>query len=905
MEGLLVLLVLAVLAVPVLLVIALVSISGLRRRVAELEVAHTRLHDAFAASSSDKPVRPASPAQAPPVQATPAPQSAVEPPPPMLDTPAEASLHSRSAASPATAVSASTTTADEDRAASSAERARFDPPPAPERPGPVDIALRAVKRWFTVGNVPVKVGMLVLLAGVASLLKYASDQGWLTLPPALRLAGVAAAAMAGLAFGWRQRDRRPAFALALQGGAIGILLLVVFAAFRIFELLPAAAAFGLSVLLIAGLGVLAVLQDSRTLAVLGVLAGFLAPIWLSSGGGNHVALFSYYAVLNAAIFGIAWFKSWRVLNLLGFAFTWGIGLLWGVLAYTPDKLSSTQPFLLLFFAFYLLIPLLHARRRPIGRRDLIDGCIVFGTPLVAFSLQAALLEGERLPLAFCALGLAVLYAALGWWLKRRAGFAVLMQAYALLAVGFATLSVPLALSANATACVFALEGAALVWLGLRQQRALPQWTGLGLQLAAAVALAIGADGGGHAARAIANPLFMGALLIAVAGFASAWSYRMQRIAVPALAYYAWGLCWWLGNGVREIERFVRMEVRPDALLVFIALSGWLAAEVHRLRPARALSTTTLAALLAAIPIAFLQASAHAHPFGGYGGWAWLAYAALGVRSLRCLRGGDDDEADWAQFAWWLVWPVASSLSGLWLADRFALASGWQLALLVLPWLLLVAASVWRWAWLASPRGARFAAYRSRLQSTLFGVVALWWGTTLFAPGGSAPLPWLPVLNPLELAQLVALMLGVRWLWREAAPAPLVRRRMLLLSAAGFAFVTLATLRAVHHWGGVGWDEALLSSSLAQTSLTVVWSLLGVIAWIAGSRRGQRVLWLAGAVLMGLVLAKLVLVDRQHLGNLLGIGSFIAYGLLCTLVGYFAPAPPRGNDGGATTEEEGS
>ena len=44
--------------------------------------------------------------------------------------------------------------------------------------------------------------------------------------------------------------------------------------------------------------------------------------------------------------------------------------------------------------------------------------------------------------------------------------------------------------------------------------------------------------------------------------------------------------------------------------------------------------------------------------------------------------------------------------------------------------------------------------------------------------------------------------------------------------------------------------------------------------------------------MGVVLAKLVFVDRQHLGNLLGIASFIAYGLLCTLVGYFAPAPPR-------------
>ena len=44
--------------------------------------------------------------------------------------------------------------------------------------------------------------------------------------------------------------------------------------------------------------------------------------------------------------------------------------------------------------------------------------------------------------------------------------------------------------------------------------------------------------------------------------------------------------------------------------------------------------------------------------------------------------------------------------------------------------------------------------------------------------------------------------------------------------------------------------------------------------------------------MGVVLVKLILVDRGNLGDAWGIGSFIAYGLLCTLVGYFAPAPPR-------------
>src|SRR5690606_12336899 len=130
--------------------------------------------------------------------------------------------------------------------------------------------------------------------------------------------------------------------------------------------------------------------------------------------------------------------------------------------------------------------ILFARRQPQGRRDMIDGCLLFGTPLVAFSLQAALLEGERMPLAWCALGLAALYAALAWLLRRRDGYRLLSDAHALLAAGFATLAVPLALSAQETASVFALEGAGLVWLGLRRRRALPQAAGAALQLAAGV-----------------------------------------------------------------------------------------------------------------------------------------------------------------------------------------------------------------------------------------------------------------------------------------------------------------------------------------------------------------------------------------------------------------------------------
>lgn len=875
MEALIVLAVLVLLAVPVLLIVALVMISGLRRRVAALEQARGEgavpaAAPAVSAAWEERPYAPtpvparAPAAEVPPAAAAPAPEpfaaAARVAPPPL----------------PSAAVS---------------EPEPFVPPP-PRGPDLGERIVGTIKRWFTEGNVPVKIGMLVLLAGVAALLKYASDQGWLNAPIELRLAAIAAGALAGLVFGWVQRERRRMFALALQGGAIGILLLTIFAAFKRYELLDPGIAFALSILLIAGMGVLAVVQNSRTLAVLGILAGFMAPIWLSTGSGNHVALFSYYAVLNAAIFAIAWWRPWRALNLLGFAFTFGIGTTWGVMQYNADKFASTEPFLLLFFAFYLLIPILYARRQPAEKRDLVDGSLVFGTPLIAFSLQAGMLHDDRLLLALCALGLAALYAGLAWALIRRERYAALGQSHAVLAVGFATLAVPLALSARATASVFALEGAALVWLGLRQQRWLPQIAGALLQMGAAFGFVVGADYWLHDATAIANPTFMSGLLLALAGFASAFSYRRAGRDAPAIVYYLWGLLWWLGGASHEVSRFVVFDTRPDALLVVVAVTAWIAAEVHRRMPARALVLTTLAMLLCAFPLALWQADVHRQPFAGYGALAWVVFAVLGVRSLWCLRGGQDRAAVAAQFVWWLLWPTVVSLAASWLADRFELAQGWALAAALLPWLVVATVSLQRWRWLTLPLGERFNVARHALQATLFAVLGLAWVGFLFAQGPADPLPWLPVLNPLELAQLAVLALLAVWLWRGQAPLALQARRVPLLAVAGFVALTSITLHAVHHWGGVSWDGRLWSSTLAQTSLTVVWSVLGVISWVWGSRRGQRALWLVGAVLMGVVLAKLVLIDRQHLGNLLGIASFIAYGLLCTVVGYLAPAPPR-------------
>ncbi len=579
-----------------------------------------------------------------------------------------------------------------------------------------------------------------------------------------------------------------------------------------------------------------------------------------------------------------------------------------------SRISSarTEPFLLLFFGLYLLIPIFYAIGRGEGRRDMVDGTLVFGTPLVTFALQAGLLQehlarGDRMPLAFSALGLAAIYALLGGALHRRARLRPLVESYAVLAVGFATLAVPLALSAGASASVFALEGAALVWLGLRQRRKLPQLSGLLLQGAAAVAYFVGFQRHGtdliEAANGqwvwaalptpIANPAFMGAVLIALAGLVIAYSYRKTLDRVLVALFTTWALAWWAFAGLNEIYTHVPYIHRLAATLAFVIFSGWLAAEGRRrLQELPMLGIAAAAALVFAIPIAFAQSARHGHPFADWGWAAWAVYAALGWRSLMCLRGAGAPVRGVAHGGWWWAWTVAI-LCFLFEHARIAdLGDGWRIAAIATPVLALAALLRLRPQTLAAPLAAGFADYRMPLAVIASVALAGLWVISLFVAGDSTPLPWFSLINPLELMQIAGLLLLAQWAWRGERHPALARWGVPVFAIASFVWITFATLRATHHWADTSWSMSMLGETEVQTALTVVWSVLGVLGWIFGSRRGDRVLWGAGAALMAVVLLKLLLIDRGHLGNIFGIISFIAYGLLCTAVGYFAPAPPK-------------
>ena len=75
-------------------------------------------------------------------------------------------------------------------------------------------------------------------------------------------------------------------------------------------------------------------------------------------------------------------------------------------------------------------------------------------------------------------------------------------------------------------------------------------------------------------------------------------------------------------------------------------------------------------------------------------------------------------------------------------------------------------------------------------------------------------------------------------------------------------------------------------------LSLLWAIVALAAMVFANRRAARVAWIAGAVLLAVVVIKLFVVDLSRIGGIERIVSFIGVGALLLLIGYLAPVPPR-------------
>ncbi|MBT8077957.1 MAG: DUF2339 domain-containing protein [Gammaproteobacteria bacterium] len=776
--------------------------------------------------------------------------------------------------------------------------------PEPTEPGVIEKIIDAAKSWITTGNVPVKIGVIVSFFGVGFLLKYAVERQVFVVPIELRYLGVATATLVLLGVGWRLRNTSRVYALSLQGGGIGILYLTIFAAFRLHDLLPAPFALLMLVALTAGTGVLAVLQDAKALAVFGTVGGFIAPILVSTGSGNHVALFSYYLLLNAAILGIAWYKAWRVLNVLGFVFTFGVGAAWGYRYFEPQKLASTEPFLIAFFLFYQAIAILFAFRQPPNLKGYVDGTLVFGTPVVAFALQSQLVEGSEYGLAISAMAMAIFYTIVAVALNRAQGkqMRLLIESFIALAVAFATIAIPLALDDRWTAAAWSLEGAALVWIGVRQNGILARLSGGALLFAGGVAYV--KYGWDHdAGMPVLNGNFVGGMLISIASLfsarylaADARPMRWQSfIAVPLML---WGLGWWGGTGFMEIIDRTSGSTQLNLFVLFIALSVCLLAWVARRYAWTAARRATLAYLPILAVVALLYIWDQQHLFRGVGTVAWIVALIAHFGLLRAYDNGRGRVEGLWHFAGALMLTAFIGFEAGWRLRDAGLSEVWALAAALLLPALVALAIIFGRGHIPWPLQRYWTAYIAAAGTLVASQLWLVGMVGAENAGDPAPLPYVPLLNPLDMLTVIGLVVALRVLLVARKSSEWIRddqyRVALIVWGIGaFILTTLAVVRAVHHFSDVSWDSNTLSGSVqVQAALSIYWAILGFGGMILGARHGKRWIWLTGTALMALVVIKLFIVDLGNTGTVARIVSFLGVGVLLLIVGYFAPAPPR-------------
>lgn len=170
---------------------------------------------------------------------------------------------------------------------------------------------RIGSQWFN------RVGILAVLIAMAWFLKLAIDNHWIG-PLGRMVIGLVAGA--GLTV-WSERFRTRgylAFSYSLKAVGSGVLYLSLWAAFSLFHLLPAPAAFAAMILVTAFNGFMAWVQDAELLALYGIVGGLSTPLLVSTGGNHEITLFTYLLLLDIAVLVLVALRPWSRLLFSAF-----------------------------------------------------------------------------------------------------------------------------------------------------------------------------------------------------------------------------------------------------------------------------------------------------------------------------------------------------------------------------------------------------------------------------------------------------------------------------------------------------------------------------------------------------------------------------------------------------------
>ena len=544
-------------------------------------------------------------------------------------------------------------------------------------------------------------------------------------------------------------------------------------------------------------------------------------------------------------------------------------------------------------------------------RGFVDGTLVFGTALVSLLAQAHLVKGVDFGLAYSAVGFGLFYVLLATTLWRVSPETTrrLSEAFVALAVGFGTMAIPFFFEDSPTTSIaWSLEGAGIYWFAVRQQRRFAQFAGIFLQLLAALALFIVIEMRGlgwvEGSSPLANSHFLSCCVLAVSAFFISYlaERREQKQTARSLVIGmgVWGFAWWSYATIVEVNEFVPANYQVLAFLM-VGISSALLLEWVSARATWNFGSRLSLLLLPAGYVILLDALfsvSHLLADGGLVAWPLLFFALYWVLGRPVQR-----ESGWIPFlyapALWLV-ALVSAFSFYGVVDSlFELRGDWRIAAFGLGIAVVLGATLRLVNTEVQPflRYAEFHRQTALMPVVLAGLLWIVFASGL-ARGDTAPLIYLPLLNPVDIvAALVGLLVFFWWLQLRESQFLLLQGLRARNAAAIMGVITFLWLngmlaRSVYQWTSVSFNfDSLWASIPLQVAFSITWTLVGLVGMLYSTRHGLRLAWIVFAALLACVVVKLFLVDLSQLSTGAKIATFLIVGVLLLVVGYFSPVPP--------------
>ncbi|MDJ0785364.1 MAG: DUF2339 domain-containing protein [Myxococcota bacterium] len=334
-----------------------------------------------------------------------------------------------------------------------------------EMPG--DPPLRSGLRLGSAEDWLSRLGIAMLLFGVAFLFKYSIDRGWLT--PAVRAAIGHGVGVALLVAGHRLTRQGRTLGLVLTGGAIATFYVTIFAQFQVLEILSQPVAFAWMLGVTALSFALALRHDQPIHAWIGALGGFGTPFLLYTGSGNVPGLVTWSSIVAAATTAVAIGRRWPQLLYVAAAGAWVVLIiaLDSSSAGSPESRAIALGVVVAALVLWVAPLLAQAAAPAEAAAHPVLHVLAISTPLVGSLVldEAYDWNRDQLGLAY-ALG-AVAFAGTAWLLRGRDATRELSPTHGLVALLLGTLAVACLLDGDVRFTTLAVEAGILHLLARR------------------------------------------------------------------------------------------------------------------------------------------------------------------------------------------------------------------------------------------------------------------------------------------------------------------------------------------------------------------------------------------------------------------------------------------------------